>query len=137
VGLSLWVHENPHSIFYPLEAFGYFWQTVAGLLLLPVFTGGGLNNWIRWGYVASFASGVMGLVATFLALSFTDPFFVVGSALWGIGFPVETIAIALWFGASFPPRPKQGERTTEVAAQRSGSGRSTAQTQSGASRRER
>lgn len=96
-GLSLLVLDNPHSIFSPLEALGYFWQTLAGLLLIPAFAGSSVVGWIRWGFVACAISGVAGLAATALGLSFSDPFFIAGSALWGIGFPIAMLAAAEHF----------------------------------------
>lgn len=96
-GLSLLMLDNPHSIFSPLEALGYFWQTLAGLLLIPAFAGSSVIGWIRGGFVACAISGVAGLAATVLGLSFSDPFFVAGSALWGIGFPIAMLAAAEHF----------------------------------------
>jgi hypothetical protein len=96
-GLSLLVADNPLSVFYPLEALGYFWQTMAGLLLVFVFRGSRLSLWVRWGLSASFVSGVMGVVATILGLGFSHPFFIVGAALWAVGFPLAMVAAALLF----------------------------------------
>lgn len=103
-GLSLLVADNPTSVFWPLEAFGYFWQTAAGLLLVPVFEGSWLtlSGWIRWGLIAGFASGVMGLIATVLGLGFVHPLFIVGGALWAVGFPVAMVAAAIHLNR-FPP----------------------------------
>jgi hypothetical protein len=49
-------------VFFPLKAFGYFWQTAARLLLVPVFGGSRFSGWVRWGLIASFVSGVMGVI---------------------------------------------------------------------------
>ncbi|MGH2655522.1 MAG: hypothetical protein ACRDIZ_02275 [Actinomycetota bacterium] len=76
---------QPRSLFHPLEALGYLWQSLAAPLLALVFAGPGIERFVRWAFWAVAVSGVWGLVMVLLGLDFletqsswSDP----GSGLW-------------------------------------------------------
>lgn len=96
-GLAVWVKDNPHSVFYPLETVGYLWQSLAALLAAAVLTGPGIQRWIRWLFGAVAVSGVWGVVATLLGLGFQHPFFVAGMALYALAFPLGAALCAVVF----------------------------------------
>jgi MFS family permease len=96
-GLAVWIKDNPHSLFYPLETIGYLWQALAALLAAAVLTGPGIRRWIRWLFGAVAVSGVWGLAATVLGLGFQDPFFLAGMALYAVAFPLGAALCAVVF----------------------------------------
>jgi MFS family permease len=106
-GLGLWIKNNPISLFFSLEMFGYAWQSFAVVLAGLVFAGAGIRRWIRWLFGAVAVSGVMGLVAGWVGLDFLHPFTMAGSALWGVAFPTGAVLCAVVFRrlGTTPPGP--------------------------------
>lgn len=60
-GIALWSQYNAHGIFIALEELGYFLMSIAFFCMAPVFAGKGIENVIRWIFVASFLLTVAAL----------------------------------------------------------------------------
>jgi hypothetical protein len=104
-GLGLWIKDNPRSLFFSLEMFGYAWQSLAAGLAGLIFAGPGIERWIRRLFGAVAVSGAMGVVAGWMGLDFLHPFTMAGGALWTVAFTVGTALCAVVFRRSHQARP--------------------------------
>jgi hypothetical protein len=80
VGLEWFLPYGNHSVMFGLEIMGWGW--FLGLALLsaaPVFSGGRLQNWIKWLMVGY---GVLGLISA-LGFLLASPISVIGFVAWG------------------------------------------------------
>jgi len=78
------------SFMYGVDALGYSLMSLATLFVAPVFTGGRLENWIRWFLIAN------GVLTPALLLQLNYPTFQI-AALWAFTFPVSTALLAIFF----------------------------------------
>jgi hypothetical protein len=96
-GLALLVMDNPHGVFWPLEALGYGVQGIAAGIAATAFVGGGLARWVRTLFIVVGVGGVLSIAAGIRGVSFSDPIFILGGAAWGIAFPLGTALAAAYF----------------------------------------
>ncbi|HYX50813.1 MAG TPA: hypothetical protein VE843_13775, partial [Ktedonobacteraceae bacterium] len=50
--LSL-LNQTPHSLFWDVDGLGYIFLSLATLFAFPVFETHGLQNWVRWFFIAN------------------------------------------------------------------------------------
>jgi len=94
-GMAILAMTNPHSLFWALELGGYGFQSLATLAVAPIFSGGGLESWIRRLFVAN---GVLGIGLTALFLLLDEPLIVLaGLGIWALLFPAAMALTAVHF----------------------------------------
>jgi hypothetical protein len=100
-GLAILVPGNPHSVFWALAS-AYVFLNLAMLFAAPVFTGGRLERWIRWLFVANGATALV----TVAGIAADNPaFYLIGSLVpWCVVFTAATVLLAVLFGRTRQPR---------------------------------
>jgi hypothetical protein len=88
-GLSMWVHGNPHAIFWSLVS-AYVFMNLAMLFAVPVFHGGRLERWIRRLFLLN---GLSAIITIACILVDNPTMFMLGSLV--IWCPLFTAAAAL------------------------------------------
>ncbi len=96
-GLSLWVHGNPHAIFWSLVSC-YVFMNLAMLFAAPVFSGGRLERWIH----RLFLINGLSVILTVASLVVDNPFvFLVSSlVIWCPLFTAATALLVVLFSRS-------------------------------------
>jgi len=82
--LSL-LNQTPHSLFWDIDGLGYIFLNVATLFAFPVFEKRGLQQWVRWVFLAN------AVITPLFAIAYYYPTFSVPILLLG-GIPV----LATW-----------------------------------------
>jgi hypothetical protein len=96
-GLGLFVAANFHSVFWAL-ANSYAVQSFALLFVAGVFSGGQLERWIRWTFIAV---GITAPVQLAFTLGFLSPVLALPAlAVWIIGVPLGCFLLAALFRRS-------------------------------------
>jgi hypothetical protein len=93
-GIAMLPQANPHSIFWAL-ANAYAYMSLAMLLLVPVFTGGRLERWIRWLLVAAGLSGPAQLAVTLFDVN--GIVMLLFGPLWIVATPMVCAQLAVLF----------------------------------------
>ena len=93
-GLTALVATSPHSIANTLEGIGYGFMGLATLFVAPAFTGGRLERWIRWLFLAN---GVASSVGVFLGGMGIMAATWVALAVWCVAFPLGVALVAVLF----------------------------------------
>jgi hypothetical protein len=92
--LSL-LNQTPHSLFWDVDALGYIFLSLATLIAVPVFDKHGLQQWVRWFFLAN------GLIIPLFCIVYFYPGYSVGQLLfglpWGITVPGSLLVLALFF----------------------------------------
>jgi hypothetical protein len=94
VGLDWFLPYGSHSVMFGLELMGWGW--FLGLALLsaaPVFSGGRLQNWIKWLMVGY---GVLGLISS-VGFLLASPISVIGFVAWGFILYIITGLLMFYF----------------------------------------
>ena len=90
-GIQLLIFEPFDSFLYAVDVYGYGLMSLSTLVAAGVFTGPGLDRWIRR---AMFANGCL---IPFLWLQMYYPPLIWGGALWAITFPATTWLLVIRF----------------------------------------
>ncbi|MBI4303793.1 MAG: hypothetical protein HY665_05600 [Chloroflexi bacterium] len=93
-GLALWAIPNPRSLFFALEAAGYFFLGISTLFAAPLFGKGTLETWIRWFFVTNGLISIAGIIAYAFG-NVTTVFATL--IIWAMIFPLATALIAMPF----------------------------------------
>ncbi|MGZ3646852.1 MAG: hypothetical protein ACXVCM_23720 [Ktedonobacteraceae bacterium] len=92
--LSL-LNQTPHSLFWDMDGLGYIFLSLATLFAFPVFEKHGLQNWVRWFFIAN------ALIIPLFAIVYYYPGYSVPQLLfglpWGITVPGSMLVLALFF----------------------------------------
>lgn len=92
--LSL-LNQTPHSLFWDIDGLGYIFLNVATLFAFPVFEKRGLQQWVRWVFLAN------ALITPLFAIAYYYPTFSVSTLLlgapWAITVPACLLLLALFF----------------------------------------
>jgi hypothetical protein len=93
-GLALLAQPNLHSVFFAMETLGYTFLSLATLFVSQAFSGGKLQDWIRWLFIVSGALGIFGV----LVAPFDRPSLVfAGLGIWSLAFPISMILLGVFF----------------------------------------
>ncbi len=93
-GLAMFVMGNPHSIFWALASC-YIFMNLAMLFAAPVFSGGTLERWVRWLFIAN---GVSVIVSVFGVVVDSPAIYLLVSLVPGcIIFSLATALVAVLF----------------------------------------
>ena len=118
--VALLVMENPRSAFGSVEALAYGVQGLAAAAIAIALSSRGLERRIRWSFGLVAASGILSLLAGVRGVSYTDPVFITGGALWAIALPVAAALCAVLFrrGGQSPAKdhaePRRGDRPIAI-----------------------
>ncbi len=88
---------TPDTAFWSLETIGYALMGLAGLFVLPIFDGGGVELAIRWCFAANAAFTVMGSVGYVVSSNPLHVLVLVSLGVWAVAFPVATALLAVVF----------------------------------------
>ena len=92
--LSL-LNQTPHSLFWDIDGLGYIFLSLATLFAFPVFEKHGLQNWVRWFFLAN------ALIIPLFAIVYFYPGYSVPQLLlglpWGITVPGSLLVLAMFF----------------------------------------
>lgn len=92
--LQLFLPYGDNSILFSLEILGWgFFLSLAALCAAAVFTGGGLERWLR---ILFIAYGLLGLTSA-LGLVLASPITAVGFVAWGPVLDVIAALLCVWF----------------------------------------
>lgn len=96
VGPLMLLNQTPHSLFWDIDGLGYIFLNLATLFAFPVFEERGLQNWVRWFFLAN------GLITPLFAISyfyptFSVPILLLGGLPWAITVPGCLLLLALFF----------------------------------------
>jgi hypothetical protein len=92
------------SVFWALEILGYGFMSFAALFISPAFQKVGIENWIRWLFIAN---GIFAMIAAVGFVLTANPLHIVSLmsvGVWSITFPIATTLLAIVF-----KRAKRGE----------------------------
>ncbi len=93
-GLALLAMPNFHSMFFALEAIGYLFSSLATLVVVPIFSGGRLANWIRGLFIVNGAIGILGAIIA----PFDQPLVILVSlGFWSLYYPISMILVGIYF----------------------------------------
>jgi hypothetical protein len=96
--LSL-LNQTPHSLFWDVDGLGYIFLSLATLFAFPVFEKHGLQNWVRWFFIAN------ALIIPLFAFVYFYPGYSVPQLLlglpWGITVPGSMLVLALFFRSKY------------------------------------
>jgi hypothetical protein len=90
--IRLLIFEPFDSFLYAVDMLGYSLMSLSTLFAAAVFTGAGIERWVRWALVAN------GCLIPFLALQMYYPPLIWGGSLWAITFPTAAGLLAIHFG---------------------------------------
>ena len=90
------LNQTPHSFFWDLDALGYIFQSLAFLITYPAFGKRGLENWLRFFFMAN------GVNAPLIAIIYFNPTFSIWLPIilgipWAITVPGSMFLLALFF----------------------------------------
>ncbi len=91
---------NPNqkdSVFWALEILGYGFMSLAALFVSLVFQKDGIEQWIRWLFIAN---GFFAMTAAIVYVLTANPLHIVGLlsvGIWSITFPAAAILLAILF----------------------------------------
>src|SRR6266487_4790477 len=96
--LSL-LNQTPHSLFWDVDGLGYIFLSLSTLFAFPVFENHGLQNWVRWFFIAN------ALIIPLFAIVYFYPGYSVPQLLfglpWGITVPGSMLVLALFFRSKY------------------------------------
>ena len=87
--------DDPQSIMWVIEVLGYGFMGLATLSTAFVFTGGNLENAIRWLFIVNGILGIGGMIGYALGLSLN--ILAGGLVVWDIIMPLSSILLAVLF----------------------------------------
>lgn len=90
-GIELLIFEPFDSFLYAVDVYGYSLMSLSTLFAAAVFSGSGIERWIRWTLIAN------GCLIPFLALQMYWPPLIWGGSLWAITFPAASGLLAIHF----------------------------------------
>ena len=91
-GIEVLLFEPFDSFLYAVDVFGYSLMSLSTLFAARVFSGVGIERWIRIALVAN------GCLIPFLALQMYYPPLIWGGSLWAVTFPASSWLLAAHFG---------------------------------------
>ncbi len=94
-GLSLLAMTNPNGIFFALESLGYIVQEFAFLFVAFAFTGGKLQQAIRWTFIINFVAGLVSLAGIYLVNSM--PIVVATVIVWAVTLTASGVLLSVLF----------------------------------------
>jgi len=96
--LSL-LNQTPHSLFWDMDGLGYIFLSLSTLFAFPVFENHGLQNWLRWFFIAN------ALIIPLFAIVYFYPGYSVPQLFlglpWGITVPGSMLLLALFFRSKY------------------------------------
>jgi hypothetical protein len=93
-GIALLALPNFHSIFMALDTLGYGFLSLGMIFASVTFSGGRLQNWLRWLFLVVGAIGVFGI----LIAPLDQPWVMIGGGgLWALVFPIAMLLLAWHF----------------------------------------
>jgi hypothetical protein len=96
--LSL-LNQTPHSLFWDVDGLGYIFLSLSTLFAFPVFEKHGLQNWVRWFFLAN------ALIIPLFAIVYYYPGYSVPQLLlglpWGITVPGSLLLLAMYFRRNY------------------------------------
>jgi hypothetical protein len=96
--LSL-LNQTPHSLFWDMDGLGYIFLSLSTLFAFPVFENHGLQNWLRWFFIAN------ALIIPLFAIVYFYPGYSVPQLFlglpWGITVPGSLLFLALFFRSKY------------------------------------
>jgi hypothetical protein len=96
--LSL-LNQTPHSLFWDVDGLGYIFLSLSTLFAFPVFEKHGLQNWVRWFFLAN------ALIIPLFAIVYYYPGYSVSQLLlglpWGITVPGSLLLLAMYFRRNY------------------------------------
>ncbi|MGZ3621721.1 MAG: hypothetical protein ACXVCM_01705 [Ktedonobacteraceae bacterium] len=93
--LSL-LNQTPHSLFWDIDGLGYIFLNVATLFAFPVFEKRGLQQWVRWVFLANALITPLFAIAYYYP-TFSVPILLLGGIPWAITVPACLLLLALYF----------------------------------------
>ena len=111
-GLSMFVADNPHSMFAAL-ANAYVYMAISMVFLAFAFEGSRLQRAIRWLLLAQIVTAVGQVAWSMFGLS--TSVFIVTSLVWVVGAPAAFVLLAFFFRGRRHVTPRQGRRPAGVA----------------------
>ena len=90
-GIQLLIFEPFDSFLYAVDMLGYSFMSLSTLSAAAVFTGGGMERWIRRALIAN------GCLIPFLALQMYYPPLIWGGSLWAVTFPAASWLMLMRF----------------------------------------
>jgi len=97
--LSL-LNQTPHSFFWDVDGLGYIFLNVATLFAFPVFEKRGLQQWVRWVFLANAVITPLFAIAYYYP-TFSVPILLLGGIPWAITVPACLLLLALFFRSKY------------------------------------
>jgi len=97
--LSL-LNQTPHSLFWDIDGLGYIFLNVATLFAFPVFEKRGLQQWVRWVFLANAVITPLFAIAYYYP-TFSVPILLLGGIPWAITVPACLLLLALFFRSKY------------------------------------
>jgi hypothetical protein len=92
--------QTPHSLFWTIDALGYIALGLATSFAAPIFAKTGLENWVRWFFIAN------GAITPIIAIVYFYPRFSTALLLlgspWIVSAPGSILLLALYFRSRMP-----------------------------------
>lgn len=99
--LSL-LNQTPHSLFWDVDGLGYIFLNLATLFAVPVFERQGVQQWVRWFFLANAVITPL-FAITYFYPTYSVPVLLLGGIPWSITVPGSLLSLALFFRSRDAP----------------------------------
>lgn len=87
--------QTPHSLFWDFDAIGYIFMGLATAIAIPIFSGKGIEKWVKYIFIAHALTTPL-ITWVYFYPEFSEQLLLIGLP-WGITAPAAMLILGLWF----------------------------------------